>query len=464
MDHKDLKKQLFNQQDDQIKNLDELELKEADIFSDGYKSFLNESKTERECIRNILKKAKDLGFSEFNDEVKYEPGDKIYYLNKEKLLILSVIGKDKTKNGVLMSIAHVDSPRFDLKPNPVYESKNLAYFDTHYYGGIRKYHWLAIPLSLHGRIVKKNGEHLDICIGEDDNDPKFCITDLLPHLASEQSDKPLNKAFSGENLNVLIGSRPLENDIDSNLVKLNILKILNEKYGIIESDFTSAELELVPAFKSTDIGFDRSLIGAYGQDDRVCAYPLAEAIFNCTNPHQTIIGVFCDKEETGSNGTTGMKSEILKYFISELALIDNEKPWKVISKSKCLSADVSAAFDPMYSDVFEEKNTSYLNKGVAICKYTGSGGKYGTSDASAEFVGEIRKILDDNKIIWQIGELGKVDAGGGGTIAMYMANMNIDVLDMGVPVMSMHSPFEVTSKLDIFMLFRAFKAFFESNF
>ena len=463
MNHDNLKEQLFNKPANQIEDLDDYEIKEADVFTEGYKSFLNESKTERESIKNILNKAKSLGFSEFDDKKKYEPGDKIYYLNKEKMLILSVIGKNGTKDGILLSIAHIDSPRIDLKPNPLYESKKLAYFDTHYYGGIRKYQWLTIPLSLHGRIIKKNGEILDVCIGEDDNDTKFCITDLLPHLASEQSETTIKKTFLGENLNVLIGSRPLKGDDKSELVKLNILKILNEKYGIIENDFASAELELVPAFKATDIGFDRVLIGAYGQDDRVCAYPLAEAIFNCNIPYKTVVATFCDKEETGSNGTTGMKSEILKYFMSELASIDNEKPWKVISKSKCLSADVSAAFDPMYSDVFEERNSYYFNKGVAICKYTGSGGKYGTSDASAEFVGEIRKLLDDNKITWQIGELGKVDGGGGGTIAMYMANMNIDVIDIGVPVMSMHSPFEITSKLDIFMLFKAIKSFFESN-
>lgn len=430
-------------------------------FCEGYKTFLNSSKTERESIVSSIEIAKQHGFVEMDPNVKYKPGDRVYYVNRKKSIIFAIIGKDGLKNGAKFAIAHVDSPRLDLKPSPLYEENDLALFKTHYYGGIKKYQWTAMPLSIHGKIIKKDGQEVTICIGENDEDPKFCVTDLLPHLAKEQMEKTLIKSFSGEDLNILIGSQPLEGE-GSELVKLNIIKLLNEKYGIIESDFLSAELELVPAHKATDIGFDRSMIGSYGHDDRVCAYTALMATMDCKVPNKTVVTVLTDKEEIGSDGNTGMKSTFFKYFISDLAAAEGLKGRHVFSKSVCLSADVNAAFDPNYSSVYEPNNSSYINGGVVITKYTGSGGKYGTSDASAEFMASIRKIIEDNHIIWQSGELGKVDAGGGGTIAKYIANLNVDVVDLGVPVLSMHSPFEVVSKFDTYMAYKTFKAFFES--
>jgi aspartyl aminopeptidase len=348
----------------------------------------------------------------------------------------------------------------DLKPRPLCEKNDLAFFKTHYYGGIKKYQWTALPLSLHGRIIKKNGEYLDLCIGENPGEPQFCITDLLPHLAGEQMAKTLSKGIQGEDLNILIGSRPFRDDQESDLVKLNIMRLLHETYGLVESDFISAELELVPAFKAAHIGFDRSMVGAYGQDDRVCAYPALSALLACDAPEYTVMTVWADKEEIGSNGNTGMQSAWLPYFIAQLAKAEGSGAHQVLSRSKCLSADVGAAYDPAYSDVYEAGNACYLNQGVLITKYTGSGGKSNTSDASAEFVGEIRQLLDQSEVLWQTGELGKVDAGGGGTIAKFIANLNVDVVDLGVPVLSMHSPFEIVSKLDVYMMHRALSAFF----
>lgn len=334
-------------------------------------------------------------------------------------------------------------------------------FKTHYYGGIKKYQWTTIPLALHGKVIKKDGSSIDIIIGEDQSDPCFCVTDLLPHLAREQMSKTLVKSFTGEDLNVLVGSRPFKDDKGSELVKLNIMRIINEKYGIIESDFYSAELELVPAFKSVDIGFDRSMVGSYAHDDRVCAYTSLMAVLNCEEPNETVMTILADKEEVGSDGNTGMKSSFFRYFIADLANHDGLKGRHVLSKSKCLSADVNAAFDPTYAGVYESMNSCYINNGVVITKYTGSGGKYDTSDASAEFMGEIRSILDSSNIVWQTGELGKVDGGGGGTVAKFIANLNVDVVDLGVPVLSMHAPMEVVSKTDVYMAYKTFKKFFE---
>jgi aspartyl aminopeptidase len=459
---KNLKKTLFLEKKHGGTVLDEKKLQAVEDFSKNYKLFLDKCKTEREVVKESVAIAKSFGFTEFDHKVKYQPGQKVYYVNREKAVILAVIGKNTTADGARIAVAHIDSPRLDLKPSPLYESNEIALLKTHYYGGIKKYQWLAIPLALHGKIIKKSGESVDISVGEREDEPCFCITDLLPHLAKDQMKKTIAEGFSGEDLNALAGSLPFSNEEGKDLVKLNILKILNDKYGITETDFLSAELELVPAFKALDIGFDRSMIGAYGHDDRVCAYPALRAILECQNLENTAITVLVDKEEVGSDGNTGMNSAFFQYFIEDLAKQDNFEARHVLSKSKCLSTDVNAAFDPNFSSYYESENSCYINRGVAVTKYTGNGGKASTSDASAEFFGEIRKILDDNDIIWQAGEMGKVDKGGGGTIAKFIANLNIDVVDIGVPMFSMHAPFEIVSKIDVYMTYLAIKSFFEN--
>lgn len=435
-------------------------LNEADSFAEGYMNYLDCSKTEREAVEAALEMAKAGGFTEFDKAVRYPAGSKVYVNNRGKSLILAVIGHKDIREGVSIAAAHVDSPRLDLKPNPLYEDSDMAYFKTHYYGGIKKYQWTAIPLALHGVVIKKDGTKVNVNIGENDEDPKFVITDLLPHLAANQMRSTMAEGIKGETLNILIGSRPFDCTEGAEAVKLNIMNILNEKYDIIEEDFLSAELEAVPAFKACDIGFDRSMIGAYGHDDRVCAYPALMAILDCEEPDYTCVTVLTDKEETGSEGNTGLDSKYLEYFICDLASVYGAEGREVLSASKCLSADVNAAFDPNFPEVFERRNTSFINQGVCITKYTGSRGKGGTSDASAEFMGEIRSLLDSEKVCWQTGELGKVDEGGGGTVAKYIAHLNVDVVDLGVPVLSMHAPYEVVSKTDVYMAYKAFLAFF----
>lgn len=459
----ELKEKLFYNPKHASEVISQEETDKADEFCEEYKNFLNKAKTEREAVVYVLEKAKKNGFVEFDRAKKYNAGDKVYYNNRGKSIILAVIGKKGLGSGTRLSAAHIDSPRLDMKQNPLYEDTEIAYFKTHYYGGVKKYQWTAIPLSLHGVIVKRDGTKAYVNVGEEDNDPKFVVTDLLPHLAAEQMKRTLADGIRGEELNILIGSRPFKDDEASEKVKLNIMNILFEKYGIIESDFLSAELEAVPAFKSCDIGFDRSMIGSYGHDDRVCAYPAAEAIFNIENPEYTAITVLTDKEEIGSDGNTGLNSSYFKYFVADLANTQGVNYHTVLSNTHCLSADVNAAFDPTFPDVSERRNASYINKGVVITKYTGSRGKAGTSDASAEYMGKIRSMLDGAEVVWQSGELGKVDAGGGGTVAMYLAALDIDVVDLGVPVLSMHAPFEVVSKLDVYMAYRAFKTFFEEK-
>ncbi len=444
------------------KVIDDEEIAVADKFCEGYKSFLGSCKTERECAEFFASLATENGFVPFDASKKYSAGDKVYSVNRGKAIILAVIGKRSCLDGVKISAAHIDSPRVDLKPNPLYEDEDLALFKTHYYGGIKKYQWTAIPLSLHGVVILKSGDKVTVSLGEKDGEPKFVITDLLPHLATEQMQRPLSKGVAGEELNILVGSRPFRSDKGSELVKLNILKLLNEKYGMIEEDFLSAELELVPAFPVCDIGFDRGLIGGYGHDDRVCAYPSAMAAFACEAPERTVITVLTDKEETGSDGNTGLNSSYLKYFIEDLARSEGLAGRDVMRKSECLSADVNAAFDPTFPSVLEKRNSSFANRGIVMTKYTGARGKSGTSDASAEFVGKIRKIFGEANVVWQLGELGKVDEGGGGTVAKYIANLDIDTVDVGVPVLSMHAPFEVVAKLDVYMAFKGFKAFFDS--
>ena len=434
-------------------------LNKADEYCEGYKSFLNKAKTEREAVKAATQMAKANGFSEFCRGKAYKAGDKVYINNRGKTLALAVIGEQPVEQGVNITAAHIDSPRLDLKPNPLYEDTDLALFKTHYYGGIKKYQWTAVPLSLHGVFVLKDGTVKEVSIGENENEPKFVINDLLPHLASEQIKRPLNEGVKGEELNVLVGSHPFKDDKGSELVKLNILKLLNEKYGVTEEDFLSAELEMVPAAKSTDIGFDRSLIGSYGQDDRVCAYPALTAVLEVEKPEKTALAILTDKEEIGSCGNTGLESDFLRFVIGDLAKMQNGDPTVALRNSKCLSADVNAGLDPTFQDVMEKKNASFLNYGVVVTKYTGARGKSGTSDASAEYVAQIRNMLDNAGIIWQTGELGKVDIGGGGTVAMFIANMGVDVVDLGVPVLSMHAPFETTAKFDVYLCYRAMYEF-----
>jgi aspartyl aminopeptidase len=435
------------------------EIEKADKFCEGYKKFLTQCKTEREAASFAESAAKKAGFVPFKKGAKYKAGDRVYSVNRGKAIILTVFGKKSLSEGVKIIASHIDAPRIDLKPNPLYEDSDLALLKTHYYGGIKKYQWTAIPLAMHGVIILKSGKPLQVTIGEKESEPKFVITDLLPHLGAEQAKRTLSEGIKGEELNVLIGSRPFRSDKGSELVKLNVLKLLNEKYGIIEEDFLSAELELVPAFDAADIGLDRSMIGAYGQDDRVCAYPSLMAAFECKAPEYTILTVLTDKEETGSDGNTGLNSAYLQYFVADIAKQEGLEGRDVLSRSECLSADVNAAFDPTFPSVHEKMNASYLNKGIVVTKYTGCRGKSGTSDASAEFMGKVRKTFDDAGIIWQVGELGKVDEGGGGTVALYVANLDVDVVDVGVAVLSMHSPYEVVSKLDVYMAYKAFCAY-----
>ncbi|MGN0642098.1 MAG: aminopeptidase [Huintestinicola sp.] len=439
--------------------LSDEELAACDAYCEDYKAFLNAAKTEREAAAYTAERAEKNGFKKFERGMKLSAGDKVYYVNREKSVILAIIGSEPIENGVHLAAAHIDSPRLDLKQCPLYEDNEEAFFKTHYYGGIKKYQWPTIPLSLHGVIVKADGTKVTVNIGEDENDPVFCVTDLLPHLAQEQMKRAANEIVKGEELNILIGSRPFKDDDVSEKVKLAVMAILNEKYGIIEKDFLSAELEAVPAFKARDIGFDRSMIGSYGHDDRVCAYTALTAILDCERVNKTAVVILTDKEETGSDGNTGLRSAYLKYFIADLAACFGAEGRTVLSHSECLSADVNAAFDPTFPDVIEKRNGAFINYGVCVTKFTGSRGKSGTSDASAEYVGRIRALLDKNNVIWQTGELGKVDLGGGGTVAAYIANLDVDTIDVGVPVLSMHAPYEIVSKLDVYMTYKAFHCF-----
>ncbi len=431
----------------------------ADSYCEDYKKFLDDAKTEREAVKTAISLAEKKGFKPFVIGEKYNAGEKVYFNNRGKTVAFAVIGKETADKGVKITAAHIDSPRIDLKANPLYEDIDLALFKTHYYGGIRKYQWTAVPLALHGVFAMKDGSIKEVCIGEKDDEPKFVINDLLPHLATEQNKRTLAEGIKGEELNVLVGSHPFKSDDGSELVKLNILKLLNEKYGITEEDFLSAELEMVPAHKSCDIGFDRSLIGAYGQDDRVCAYPALTAILDVENPQKTALVILADKEEVGSAGNTGLESDFLRFVIGDIAKMQNVDATVALRNSKCLSADVNAGLDPTFQDVMERKNASMLNYGVVVTKFTGARGKSGTSDASAEYVAEVRNMLDKENIVWQTGELGKVDLGGGGTVAMFIANMGVDVVDLGVPVLSMHAPFETTAKFDVYMCYRTMYEF-----
>lgn len=456
---KKLKEKLFYEKKNGLLKVDENTLDKIQEYCEGYKVYLDKAKTEREAIAAAVALAEEKGFEPFVIGKEYNAGDKVYFNNRGKTVAFAVIGEKSADNGLNITAAHVDSPRLDLKPNPLYEELELALFKTHYYGGIKKYQWTAMPLALHGVFAKKDGSVTVVNVGEDSADPKFVINDLLPHLAREQNKRTLSDGIRGEELNVLIGSMPFKSDEGSELVKLNVLKLLNEKYGVTEEDFLSAELELVPAAKSSDIGFDRSLIGAYGQDDRVCAYPALTAVLNVEKPEKTAIAILTDKEEIGSMGNTGLQSDFLSHVIHDICVMQGCDETVAKRNSKCLSADVNAGIDPTFQDVMERRNASFLNYGVVLTKYTGGGGKSSTSDASAEYVAEIRAMLDRADIVWQTGELGRVDAGGGGTVAMYVANLGIDVIDLGVPVLSMHAPYETTAKLDVYMCYRAMYEF-----
>ena len=456
---KDLQEKLLSNRKSGLLRVDADELAKADSFCEGYMKFLDDAKTEREAVTAAVALAEANGFMPYEVGKQYSPGEKVYFNVRGKSLILCVFGRNSVESGVKILAAHIDSPRLDLKQHPLYESSEFALLKTHYYGGIRKYQWVTIPLALHGVIFKADGSCVTVNIGEDENDPVFVVTDLLPHLAQEQSKRTLGDGIRGEELNVMIGSRPFKDDDVSEKVKLNIMKILNEKYGIVEDDFISAELEVVPAFKAKNVGLDCGLIGAYGQDDRVCAYPALEAILDCDNPEDTAVAVLTDKEEIGSIGPTGLSSAYLRHFIESLADMAGVAPYTVIKNSKCLSADVTAGFDPTFADVLDPRNASYCGYGVSMCKYTGSRGKSGCNDASAEFVAYVRQIFEENNVVWQTTELGRVDLGGGGTVAAYVGNMDMGVVDVGVPVLCMHAPFELTSKLDVYMAYKGFSAF-----
>lgn len=429
----------------------------AFTYAENYKKYLDEGKTEREALRASIALAEAKGFREYHLGDTISVGDKLYYNNRGKSLFVFSIGSRPLREGIRLTAAHIDAPRIDLKQCPLYEEGGMGFFKTHYYGGIRKYQWVAIPLALHGVIVKKDLSVINVVVGEDESDPVFYINDLLPHLGQEQSKLPLSEGIKGEQLNVLVGSMP---EGEEQSIKLGVLKILNEKYGVTEDDFLSAELCVVPAMKARDVGFDRSMIGAYGHDDRVCAYPILTALLDSTDTENTLLCVLADKEETGSDGPTGLQCDLLMDLIHEIATSLGENPIVVRANSKCLSADVSAAYDPNFPEVFEKRNTPLLSCGAVFTKFTGSRGKSGTNDASAEYIGWLRSLLSRDGVIWQAGELGRVDCGGGGTVAKFIANHNIDTIDLGVPVISMHAPFEVISKVDLYETYRAIKAFY----
>lgn len=443
--------------------VNEEEKTQAQAYCEGYRRFLDAGKTEREAVIASIAMAEAAGFVPYKRGMALSPGLKIYENVRGKALMLAVIGTAPLSEGVNIGGAHVDAPRIDLKQVPLYEDSELAYFKTHYYGGVKKYQWVTLPLALHGIVVKKDGSCVDIVIGEDDSDPVFNITDLLPHLGKDQEKKTLGEAFTGENLNIIIGSRPTGGEKDSDRVKHTVLQLLNEKYGIVEEDFLSAELEAVPAAKARDVGFDRSMIGAYGQDDRSCAYAVLQAILSTGKPRKTAVCILSDKEEVGSDGVSGMQSAVFENFMGDLCDTQNVKTRHCFENSFCLSADVCNAYDPNFPDVSEKRNAAKINYGMAILKYSGARGKSGSSDASAEVVGKLRKIFSDNGVAWQMAELGKVDQGGGGTIAKFLANRNIDTIDAGVPVLSMHAPYELTSKLDCYMTYKGMKAIFDEK-
>ena len=435
------------------------DIEKAMEFAEGYKTFLDHSKIERECVSYSVALAEKAGYKPFSRGIKAKTGDKFYYVNRGKNLYLVTIGKKPLNEGIHFNIAHIDSPRIDLKPNPLYETEELAYFKTHYYGGIKKYQWTTIPLALHGRIMLADGKAIDVDFGEKPGDPVLVITDLLPHLGRAQGERKLNEGIKGEELNILLGSLPVDDKEVKEAFKLRVLSILHDKYGITEKDFMRSELTLVPAQKAVDVGLDSSMVGAYGQDDKVCAYTALMAEFDCKKPEYTSLTALVDKEEIGSTGNTGMESDALLHFVEDLAECEGERVRDILRNSICLSSDVNAAYDPTFPDVYEKQNSSFFNHGPVLTKYTGVRGKGGYNDASAETMQKVIGYMEDAGVAWQIGELGKVDEGGGGTIAMFMGNMDVDTVDLGVAVLSMHAPFELTAKLDVYYTYKAFLAF-----
>ncbi len=460
-DNTELRKQLFYEQKNGYELIDTAERIAVEDYCEGYKAYLNVSRTEREAVAEAIRIADEKGFVPFVPGMELKAGMKLYRSNRGKALMLAVIGSKSLSQGCNIAAAHVDAPRLDLKQLPLYEDNELAYFKTHYYGGIKKYQWLTVPLELHGVVALKSGETVEVVIGREKDDPRFVITDLLPHLAADQSRKTLSEAIPGESLNILIGSQPYD-DEGKDRVKLAVMSILNDTYGICEEDFLSAELEAVPAYDVCDIGLDRSLVGGYGHDDRVCSYAELKAIFDIENPEMTAVCILADKEEIGSEGTSGMQSAAFECFMEDLCAAQGVELRRCFENSSCLSADVCNAFDPNFPEVSEKRNNGKINYGLALCKYTGARGKSGTNDADAELVAKLRSLFADKGVIWQMAELGKVDQGGGGTVAKYMANRNISTIDAGVPVLSMHAPFEVVAKFDCYMTYKGVKAFYEN--
>lgn len=459
---KERRQKVLSQRKNGYDRMDAAQLPEMERYCEQYKDFLLRGKTERECAARTVELAEAAGFRAYTRGMEVHSGDKIYRVNRGKSVMLAVIGQESLSLGAQIVAAHIDAPRLDLKPNPLYEDSEMAFFKTHYYGGIRKYQWVTIPLELRGVVALRDGTVVSVVLGEG-KEPKYVITDLLPHLGAEQGKKPLNEAVPGESLNILLGSRPIGDEDDKDRVKLQIMEKLYEKYGITEDDFTSAELEVVPAAEPTDIGLDASLIGAYGHDDRVCGFAALQAILELDKPTKTAVCMLADKEEIGSMGVTGMQSAAFDTFMNDLCE-GQDVPLRVCYENAfCLSCDVTAAFDPNFADVYERRNAAYINYGIGLCKYTGARGKSGASDASAETVAYVRRVLDEADVLWHISELGKVDAGGGGTVAMYMANRNINTLDAGVPVLSMHAPFETVSKLDCYMTYKGCKAVYQAK-
>ena len=456
-----LREALLNERKNGWDVVDEATQRSISDYCEGYKTFLDKGKTERDCVDYTVELAQAAGFVPFERGMELQPGAKVYRVNRGRGVNLAVVGSAPLDQGVSITASHIDSPRLDLKPAPLYEDSELAFFKTHYYGGIRKYQWVTIPLELRGVVCMKDGSIVRVAVGSHPGDPLFTIDDLLPHLGSDQAKKPLGEAIPAESLNILVGSRPLKGDDGKDRVKLAVMKLLYDHYGIREGDFISAEIEAVPAFNAVDIGFDRSLIGAYGHDDRVCAYACLAALLQLSAPEYTAVCMLADKEEIGSEGVTGMKSAAFDTFMEDLCQAQGVSLRACYEKSFCLSADVTAAYDPNFADVYEKRNSAFVNYGMGLCKYTGARGKSGASDASAEVVAKARRILDGANVVWQMAELGKVDAGGGGTVAAYMAERNIDTLDAGVPVLSMHAPFETVGKLDCYMTFKGMKALFE---
>ena len=457
-----LREQLLNQKKNGWDKVDEATEHAIFDYCEGYKVYLDKGKTERTCVDYTVELIEAAGFVPLERGMELVPGMKVYRVNRGRGINLAVIGSAPLDQGVSIVAAHIDAPRLDLKPTPLYEDSEIAFLKTHYYGGIRKYQWVTIPLELRGVVVLKDGSVVNVSVGGNPGDPQFTINDLLPHLGADQSKKPLGEAIPAESLNLVVGSRPLKDDEGDGRVKLAVMQILNEKYGITEADFISAEIEAVPAFNATDIGFDRTLLGAYGHDDRVCAYAGLKAMLDLEGtPCRTAVCVLADKEEIGSEGVSGMQSAFFDTFVEDLCDSQNVPLRACYEKSFCLSSDVTAAFDPNFAEVYERNNSAFVNYGVGLSKYTGARGKGGCSDAGAEAVGYVRRLLDDRGVLWQMAELGKTDQGGGGTVACYMANRNIDTLDAGVPVLSMHSPFETVSKLDCYMTYAACRAIYE---